>query len=306
MKRSALAIITFALTICMGLMLCGCAGNTYTPSKKTSTVDSSALGKSGTLRVGVDSSNAPFASQSNGKIIGLDVDIAAALADEMGLNLEIVDVGTDADGSIKKGTVDVVMSIDKTDTSLSCWMSDIYTQSCVALFSKTANTTVPTKSSSPTIAAQTSSMSAWDVTNQFGTSALKSTSDLKTAFSNLESGTVKYVAADAVIGSYVVNASNYDAHIVALMEKPSGYCMGVSNTNTTLKTAVAKALATLEDNGTIGIVETKWLGTSMDLSKVSLTEGAKTATTSSTSTSSDSTSTSTDTSNAGANAVQIN
>ena len=50
--------------------------------------------------------------------------------------------------------------------------------------------------------------------------------------------------------------------------------MGVSDANTDLKQAVSEALATLTGNGTIGVIETKWLGTALDLSSTPLTAGA--------------------------------
>ena len=63
-------------------------------------------------------------------------------------------------------------------------------------------------------------------------------------------------------------------HIVALMQQAGGYGVGVSDANTDLKQAVSEALATLTGNGTIGVIETKWLGTALDLSSTPLTAGA--------------------------------
>ena len=47
-----------------------------------------------------------------------------------------------------------------------------------------------------------------------------------------------------------------------------------SDANTDLKQAVSEALATLTSNGTIDVIETKWLGTALDLSSTPLTAGA--------------------------------
>ena len=67
------------------------------------------------LRVGVNTQNQPLAgvSTSSQNIVGLDVDIAAYLADSFGLKLELVDVGTDAQAALDGGTVDIVMGVDK-------------------------------------------------------------------------------------------------------------------------------------------------------------------------------------------------
>ena len=79
------------------------------------------------------------------------------------------------------------------------------------------------------------------------------------------------MAADAIIGTYAAHSAGDDVHIVALMQQAGGYGVGVSDANTDLKQAVSEALATLTGNGTIGVIETKWLGTALDLSSTPLT-----------------------------------
>lgn len=275
MKRSGLMMLGVALVFCMSFALIGCSSESYKPETKDPQVSPPTIGTSGVLRVGVDADNAPFAGQSSGKISGLDVDIAAAIADELGLKLEIVDIGSKIDGSLEEGEVDIVMGVEKTNTSLSCWKSEVYIESGVALFAASETAKVPTSDSNPKIAAQTSSMSNWKVMNQFGNSALVPTSDLKTAFAQLDSGTsADYVAADAVIGSYAAQISGSEAHIIALLEKPSGYCIGVAKANTDLQNAITSALKTLSSTGVIGVIESKWLGSALDLSEIELTEKA--------------------------------
>ena len=229
----------------------------------------------GVLRVGVNANNAPLAGQpsSSTKIVGIDVDMAAALADQLGLKLEVVDVSTDAAGALTSGKVDVVMGVNKSD-SPSFWTSDTYLPTAVALFAQSSNSTVPANSASTKIAAQVSSNSAWAVTNEFDNSTITTTEDLKSAFSALESGKVQYVAADAVVGSYVSNNAGMDVHMVALMQQASGYCVGVLDGNTQLKQAVSNALSAMNSNGVSSIIQKKWLGTTMDLSGIKLTAGA--------------------------------
>ena len=292
MKRSVKAILAMCLASVMAFALGGCSRTSYTPTLTDSTIDSSALVTEGTLTVGVNASNAPFAFQQDGKIVGLDVDVAAALADQMGLKLQITDVGSDPNTAIKNGTVDIVMGIQKTDTSVDAWLSDSYLNTATALFSTDENAGLPSKSSSTTIAAQTSSVSANEVVSQFGSDYLTSTQDLQTAFSNLEGGTVKYVACDAVAGSYIVNQSHYSAKIVGLMEKPTGYCVGVASSNTTLKTEIANAMANISDQGILSVIQQSWLGSALDLSSYQLTSDAKSAKATSTSSSSSSSTTS--------------
>ena len=163
------------------------------------------------------------------------------------------------------------------------------------------NAAVPTATTGAKFAAQVSSTSAWAVMNEFGDTSLTSTSSPKEAFAALSSGQVQYVAADAVIGKYYANGSNINASIIALMQQPSGYCVGVLDSNSDLKTAIANAVSSLNSNGVMSVIQSKWLGGNMDLSTVKLTAGA----TSGAKAKSDSTTngaTSTDAASAGASA----
>ena len=288
MKRMK-ALVCCAAAACLAMVLAGCSSQqSYTPPEKSATVSSPAIGKSGTLRVGVNAGSPPLAGSpsSSSKIVGIDVDVAAALADQLGLKLEIVDVGTDPEAALKEGKVDVAMGIGS-EIDVSFWRSPAYLPKGVALFSTSANATVPTKASSPKIAAQVSSTSSWQVTNEFGQDALVSENDLKSAFAALADGSAQYVAADAVIGMYAAHSGGYDAQIVALMQQPGGYCVGMLEANTELQAAVKDALAALTDGGIVSVIEKKWLGTDIDASSLPLTTGASSAKTDESKTSGD-------------------
>ena len=277
LKRFAACCAAAVCCAAMLLLATGCQQQqeSYTPPEATPAVSKPVIAQEGVLRVGVNASNAPLAGQpsSSTKIVGIDVDMAAALADQLGLKLEVVDVSTDAAGALTSGKVDVVMGVNKSD-SPSFWTSDTYLPTAVALFAQSSNSTVPANAESTKIAAQVSSNSAWAVTNEFDNSTITTTEDLKSAFSALESGKVQYVAADAVVGSYVSNNAGMDVHMVALMQQASGYCVGVLDGNTQLKQAVSNALSAMNSNGVSSIIQKKWLGTTMDLSGIKLTAGA--------------------------------
>ena len=144
----------------------------------------------------------------------------------------------------------------------------------MALFAQSSNSTVPTNTAATKIAAQVSSNSAWAVTNEYDDSTITTTDDLKSAFSSLQSGQVQYVAADAVVGTYVANNAGMDVHMVALMQSVGGYSVGVLDGNTQLKQAVSNALSALNSNGVAAVIQKKWLGQEMDLSNIKLTDGA--------------------------------
>lgn len=276
MKKRFVAVAVSALAAVLLVALCGCTGP-YDPnaSMKESTVAPEALHQPGTLRVGVDASSYPFAGQANGETSGIDVDVASALAMEMGLKIEVVDVGAEPAKAIEAGDVDIVMGVEGEEAGDSMWTSDAYAPSVIGVFSMDEGAAVPKSSKKPSIAAQTSSLSAWLVSRQFGAEALTAEDDLKTAFADLADGTVQYAAADAVVGKYVLNSQGINGYLVALMQQPDGYCIGMAGDNAELQTAVTQALSTIQTNGIMGIIMQKWTGGPVNVQDVKLTASAK-------------------------------
>lgn len=291
MKRASVLVATLVVALSMAVALVGCSSGTYTPQTKDQAVSNSALKSSGTLRVGVNASNAPYAAESSGSIVGIDVDIAAAIADEMGLKLELVDVGSSVDSAFTKDNVDIVMGVSKSSSAY--WTSDSYMSSAVALFSLTQNATAPTSSGAFSVAARSSSMSAWEVSDHYGESCLRNTTDLQSAFESLQTGSVNYVAADSTIGEYVVHSSTVQAYPVALLQDPSSYSVAATTTNTALQQAVSEALSSLKSGGIINVIQKKWLGDQADISSLKVIESTKSDSSSSGTTSSTTSSTDT-------------
>lgn len=293
MKHWKTLVASILVVACFGFVLTGCASH-YTPPAKEQSVSSSALKQAGTLRVGVNADEAPLAgtTSSSSEIVGIDVDVAAAIADQLGVKVQVVDVGSDPATALQNGTVDIVLGIDSTDTDSSYWKSSVYLQTGVALFAPSSTTTVPTVNSQPKVAAQVSSKSSWRVTNLFGDTSLVSSNDLKSAFTTLSSGGAQYVASDAIIGSYVVRTNGYDAKIVALLQDPSGYCVGVSSSNTELQGAITNAVNAISQGGTMSAIQAKWLGKSLDLANTTVVKSSTASSSSSKSTASTTSSTS--------------
>lgn len=268
MKRFRI-IGTFALAAALCFAMFGCASNDYKPELKSATVTSPTIGENGVLRVGVNTAKSPLAGMGNDKIIGIDVDIAAAIADELGLTLSIVDVGTTPANAIEQDKVDIVLGIDSSDSYDDVWLSEEYLPTGVALFAlQDSAADVPKAGDDVKIAAQTSSKSAWAITNLYGDSALSSTQDLASAFDELDSGNADFLASDAIIGMYAANRHGVDVKIAALLQSPSGYCVGVAKKNTDLQKAISDSLTKLMTNGTINVIEEKWLGDPLDLQDV--------------------------------------
>lgn len=285
MKRTFSLVVVVLCAIALAGVLSGCEAlgisNTGegVPQVGQAKVSAPAISEDGTLRVGMDAANAPFSTLVDGKMVGIDVDIAAALADELGLKVKVVDVGANPIEALDAGTVDVVLGMDSADTSATCWLSDPYLQTAVAIFATSSGAILPSETSNVTIEAQESSMSAWEITNQYGEDALKAVSNLKTVFDDLESGATTYAAADAIIGSYVSHTSNGSAQIVGLMQKAGGYCVGVAASNNDLKPVIADAVSAMRRQGMSDVVVSKWIGRTINFDSLALTESAAKAST---------------------------
>lgn len=273
MKRLSKAVRAI-VAACMAMATCGfaagCASDEeYVPELGAPQLSSPAIGEDGVLRVGVNTNNSPLAGKSGDRIIGIDVDIAAALADELGLSLKVVDVGNNAADAIDDDEVDVVLGIDSTSKEDGYWMSSQYLPTGVVLFEQAgSNAPAPEAGSDVQIAAQVSSKSAWAVTNTFGEDALVSASDLSSAFADLGSGKVEYVASDAIIGMYAASRQNVEVEIAALLDTAGGYCAMCANDNTELQEAIGGALDTLVSNGVVDVIEDKWLGQPVNLNGI--------------------------------------
>ncbi len=273
MKRLSKAVRA-AVAACMAFAACGAlagcsSSEDYTPQLGSPKISSPAIGEDGTLRVGVNTNNSPLAGKSGERIIGIDVDIAAALADQLGLALEVVDVGNNGTDAIDGGEVDVVLGVDSTSKEDGYWMSSQYLPTGVVLFAPEGNDEpAPTADSDVKIAAQVSSKSAWAVTNTFGEDSLESASDLAAAFSDLGSGKVEYVASDAIIGMYAASRQDVKVEIAALLDTAGGYCALCSKDNTELQEALGAALDDLVANGVVDVIEDKWLGQPVNLNGV--------------------------------------
>lgn len=266
-KRRGFLMAAAAVTLTAAMALAGCtSGETYVPQGKDPVVSAPTIGEDGVLRVGVNADNVPLAGmpESTERIVGIDVDVAATIADALGLKLEVVDVGTNPSGALEKGTVDIVMGVDASNTEAAMWKSDIYLPTATAIFS--ISESAPASGETPQIAAAMSSVSSWAVTNSYGESALVGATSLVEAFDMLESGETPYAAADAINGIYAVNTYGYSSKIVALLEEASGYCVGVLDSNSALKQAISDALKNIVDDGIVSVIESQWLGTKVDLS----------------------------------------
>jgi len=267
--RRAKTVATLALASLLALSLVtlgGCLGTTGSRDiPLTPTISSPVIGVDGVLRVGVDSGKVPYAGlDREGNIVGIDVDVAAAIAQELGLRLEVVDTaGRSAESMLAEGNIDMVMDIEQTGGStVRGTQIGPYVESGPALFTIVISDTPPqvelASLAGTSVAAQRDSMSSWSVEEIIGVGTTDPRDNLEDAFRALERGEVAFAAADAVVGSYLaLEFTNISC--VKMLGNPIGVYIAVSAENTQLAEALTKALRTIRDGGILKTILAKWL-----------------------------------------------
>ena len=218
------------------------------------------LVEDGYLTVGIMSSTtAPMLIEGNDATVsGIDIDVASALANELGLRVRFVSV-LDADQALSDGQCDVVMGVSSEDVSTST-VSGGYCENAAAFFHMGADEVATVDQlNGRTVAVQDGSVSQ-GVLNATALSMTQVTfSNLNEAFEALASGSVDYVLCDAYSGAYL--ASVYDGvSFAGSLNAPTPIGVATLPSNATLQGAVEEALATIQGNGVMDIVRANWVG----------------------------------------------
>ena len=270
-KRICAILVTVAIAALALSGLVGCQLQTNTEVKKTLTpkLANNATIHSGILTVGINASNSPYGgSNGSNQTVGLDVDVAAAIAEELGLQLQIVDVKSSGRNALTNGQVDLALGMTKSGTSDKISYTGSYISDGPALFCLKGNEPQSIEAVASAAAAgdakilvQADTTSAMKVQESIGIDKIVAVPTIQEAFEALQRGDQKYLVADAVIGDYF--ARNYD-NVVR-----SGFlgadCVtpiyGVMmSSNTELSKGVSDAVNTISKNGVLRVITAKWLG----------------------------------------------
>lgn len=259
------------------VVVAGCGAKEKQPARAAK-VSPPAVKTAGTLSVGVDMSQPPFAGEDAGKKAGIDIDVAAAVAQKLGLIVEYVDVKpSDAATALAEGTVDMVMSVPLTDASLSTMsLAGSYIADGPAFFIATESTAPVTpyltldNVTAGDIAVQKKSLAYWKITGERGEQAVKVYPSLRDAISALDEGKTKVAAGDAIVGAYIARDFP-NVHFVGQLSPADPLAVAVAADNATLSDSVRATLDGLVADGVIATIRRKWVG---DLPELTLAESS--------------------------------
>jgi polar amino acid transport system substrate-binding protein len=259
-----LIILFLSLAIVGSVAACGSEPEPTAPEPQIAPPE---IGEAGVLRAGVDLGYPPFAGVDQGVEAGIDVDIAAAIAEQLGLRLELIDV-TPEDGpdALNDGRIDIMLGATAiTETVL----ADISTAGSYLLEGPVFFSVVATGSAEPTVTAdgltgrrvgaQQGSQVYWMLEADYGEEFPVAYDTLRDALEALVAGEIDIVAGSAAVGSYI--ARDLDGvRIVGQYGPAQPLGIGVRKDATELESAVRQVLDSLVSSGVIDTIRNKWLG----------------------------------------------
>jgi polar amino acid transport system substrate-binding protein len=250
---ATLSLFLVALTGCVGAIR---------PASLTPKVAPPVVAHAGVLRAAVDMSYPPFAATVGGQSVGLDVDVAAAIADQLGLKLQLVDAEPSAAATmVTSGSVDIVMGALTVDQAVSSNLAfaGTYLSDAPAVFAAKDATFPLSAIGVKRIAVQNGSYAYWTLLAQYGETPLVIVPSLDQAFKDVQSGAADVAAGDALVGAYILRGY---PNIKYLGQAASAYPLGVgvSQNGPKLEEAVRSALDALASQGVLDTLRHKWFG----------------------------------------------
>ena len=282
-RRITALLLVLAMVVAV-VAIAGCGG--------TKTATGPKLVKEGVLTVGSDTSFPPFESMNGATAEGFDVDLANAVAKELGLtsvNFTSQKFDTLIPQLKAGGTFDVIMSgmtikpkrLEEIDFSLPYIDSD---QSITVVKGKfpvmdgNDPAALNTAFTGKTIGVQSGTTGQeWATENLKGAAKIIPFDDTLAAFSALSAGTVDAVVNDLPVSRWVVSKSQPGDEIIAEIPTQERYGIGIAKANPELKTAIDAALEKIRASGEYDKIYVKWFGVAPNAS--SDTSGSSAATT---------------------------
>lgn len=226
-----------------------------------------AIKSAGVLVAGVDLSMPPFAGTDQGRDAGIDIDVASALAERLGVTVQFADVKpSEAATALAEGTADIVLSVPLASSDLSqLSLAGSYLTNGPAFFARSEgeasvepSLTLSTVRTSP-VGVQDQSESFWLLSHQLGASAVRPYPTLREALQALANGDTQLAAGDAIIGAYIAR----DFPAVQFAGQLGGglpLAVAVAVDNTTLAELVRGELDALAADGVLDTIRRKWVG----------------------------------------------
>lgn len=252
MKKIICLILAVCVTACL---FAGCAGQ---PAGTSSDTDAKE-----TLTMGTNAAFPPYEFvDDNGQIAGIDAEIAKAVADKLGMNLEIKDMEFDSlIPAVQGGSVDIVFAgmtvTDERKESVN--FSDSYATGVQVIIVKEGSDIATADDlEGKTIGVQSGTTGDIYCTDDYGQENVKQFSSGALAVAALVNGQIDCVVIDNEPAKNFV-AANAGLKILGTEYIKEDYAAAISKTNTDLLDKVNKAISELKADGTIDKIIGKYI-----------------------------------------------
>ena len=227
--------LALLLAAIMALSLAACASTAKTED---------AASTSGKLTMATEATFQPYEYYDGDAIVGIDVEVAQAIADKLGMELEVTDIAFDSIiPGVQTGKYDMGMA----------GMTDSPITSVDDLFADGASTVVGTQAGTTGFIYATSDI------EDAGLGTVKSFGKTTDAVEALKNGQVDCVILDNEPAKALV-AANEGLHILDTEYAVEDYAIAIAKENTDLLEKVNKALAELTADGTLQSIVDKYIG----------------------------------------------
>lgn len=264
MKKFSIAMLSMVLAGSM--LLTGCGGSKTADSSsdaQDSTTSTSADG--GTLRMGTNATFPPYEFVGDdGNVQGIDADIAAAIADKLGMKLEITDMEFDSlIPALQSDTIDVALAgmTVTPDRQENVDFSDSYAKGVQVIIVKDGSDIAsPDDLEGKNIGVQTGTTGDIYCTDDYGQENVKQFNNGPLAVAALVNGQIDCVVIDQEPAKNYV-AANSGLKILDTAYADEDYAIAIKKGNTELLDKVNGALKELQDDGTVQSIVDKYITT---------------------------------------------
>jgi len=264
-KYSKMATLLGILILGLVIIISGCGTQAATQVQPQDQSWDKVQAK-GELVVGLCAEYAPFESRNEktGQIEGFDVDMANALAADLGLKVKFVDAQWESlVGGVGKGDYDILITCmaKKEAASGNVNMSDVYYKLNEIIVVNKDNNTIKTAAdlAGKVVGVQTQTSSEQAADKLQGLKEIKRYNRTPEAFIDLENKRI-----DAVIVGYAYAATQlkHDAPNIKIIDSPvdsSDIVMVMKKGNDSLTAKINESLAKIKQNGQYDQAINKWL-----------------------------------------------
>lgn len=259
MKKLLLMIVGVACAVCLSAVaLTGCSSS----ESKSSSDAPEYLGEDGKFVVGFDETFKPFGyKDDNGEYTGFDLELAQAVADKNGWEIELSPIDWDTkDAQIDSGTIDVIwngFTIEGREDAYE-FTDPYYLNDQVILVREGSDITSLADLAGKTVVAQVNSPAydnlaeGGDYYESLGSTlgALESAPEYQTALMQLESGACDAVAIDYPTAQSLI--AGKDGYVILdEVVSSENYGVGAKKGNAELIEQIQNALIKLYNDGTV-------------------------------------------------------